>query len=119
AAVGHGEDAVGPVGIGGALVAVGDAADRGHPRPRLHDLFLGHPPDPHAVRREAGAAVVEDGGDPAEQVAVGHAAQVVEKVIGAHAGLAGGGVVGPVGDLHRPLGRADHRDVGLVVGLAL
>src|SRR6187551_402290 len=38
AAVGHGEDAVGPVLVSGALVAVGDAAEGGHAAARRHDL---------------------------------------------------------------------------------
>src|SRR5213079_1394348 len=57
AAVGHGEDAVGPVPVGRALVAVGDAAEGGHTAAGLHDLALGHLPDAHAVGGEAGAAV--------------------------------------------------------------
>src|ERR1700709_2951071 len=53
AAVGHREDAVGPVRISGTLVAVGDAAEGGHAGAGGHDLRLGDLPDAHAVGREA------------------------------------------------------------------
>src|SRR3954447_1185994 len=63
AAVGHGEDAVGPVGIGRPLVAVGDPAVRRHPLAVLELLALGHLPHAHAVRAEARAPVEQDGRD--------------------------------------------------------
>src|SRR3954453_17619236 len=66
AAVGHREDAVGPVRVGRPLVAVADAAERRHPLAVLELLALGHLPDAHAVRGEAGAAVEEDRGDAAQ-----------------------------------------------------
>src|SRR2546421_63431 len=44
APMGHREDAVGPVGVGGPLVAVRDAAEGGHAPPGLEDLVLGHLP---------------------------------------------------------------------------
>src|SRR5829696_3440459 len=47
AAVGHGEDAVGPVLIGRPLIAVGDAAKGRHMASGLHDLRLGNLPDAH------------------------------------------------------------------------
>src|SRR5262249_10849570 len=56
AAVGHGEDAVGPVLVGRPLVAVGDAAGGGHPSADLEDPLLRHLPDPHPVGGEAGPA---------------------------------------------------------------
>src|SRR4051812_30468792 len=47
AAVGHGEDRVGPVGVSGPLVAVRDAAERRHPLAVRELLALGHTPDAH------------------------------------------------------------------------
>jgi hypothetical protein len=44
---------------------------------------------------------------------------VREQGVGRHPGLPGGGVVGPLGHRHRALECADHRDVGVVVRLAL
>src|SRR3954463_3281833 len=41
AAVGHGEDRVGPILVGRPLVAVRDAAEGRHPRRQLHDPLLG------------------------------------------------------------------------------
>ena len=49
AAVRHREDRVGPVLVGRALVAVGDAAEGGHPAADVGDLLVGHLPDAHAV----------------------------------------------------------------------
>src|SRR3954469_8592610 len=72
AAVGHGEDAVGPVGIGRPLVAVRDAAERRHPLAVLELLALRHAPHAHAVGGEAGAAVEQDRRDAPEQPAVLH-----------------------------------------------
>src|SRR3954447_5940706 len=43
APVGHGEDRVRPVGVRGALVAVGDATNRRHPAADLLDLALRDP----------------------------------------------------------------------------
>ena len=48
-------------------------------RADLQDLVLGHLPDAHAVGREAGAAVVEDRRDPAQELALDHPAQVLEE----------------------------------------
>ena len=117
--MGHGEDAVGPVLVGGALVAVGDAAEGGHAAAGLHDLLLRHLPDAHPVGREAGAAVEEDRGDAAQDLAVDHPAQVLEQLLGGHPELGGGLVVGALDRGHRPLQGADHGDVALVVGLRL
>ncbi len=94
AAVGHREDAVGPVLVGRPLVAVGDAAEGGHAAADLEDLLLGHLPDAHPVGREAGAAVVEDRRDPAQDLAVDHPAQAVEQLLGRDPELGGGLVVG-------------------------
>src|SRR4051794_34142964 len=78
AAVGHREDAVGPVRVRRPLVAVRDAAERGHPLAVLELLALGHLPDAHAVRGEAGAAMEQDGGHAAQQPALLHSLEVVE-----------------------------------------
>src|SRR6476660_7566914 len=53
ATVRHREDRVGPVLVGRALVAVRDAAHRGHAAADVVDLLVGHLPDTHPVRREA------------------------------------------------------------------
>ena len=47
----------------------------------LVDLLVGHLPDAHPVRREAGAAVVEDRGDAAQQPALLHPCEVLEQVL--------------------------------------
>src|SRR3954447_752006 len=60
AAVGHREDRVRPVRVRRPLVAMRDAAHRGHALAGLQDLVVGHAPYAHAVGREPGAAVVED-----------------------------------------------------------
>src|SRR3954454_2148565 len=72
AAVRHREHGVGPVGVGGALVAVRDAPEGGHAPAVVELLALRHVPDTHAVGREAGAAVEEDRGHPAEEAALAH-----------------------------------------------
>src|SRR3954470_6431104 len=90
AAVGHREDAVGPVLVGRPLVAVGDAAEGGHATADLEDLLLRHLPDAHAVGGEAGPAVVEDRGDAAEDLAVDHLAQPLEQLLGRDSELGGG-----------------------------
>ena len=61
--------------------------------------------------------MVEDRGDPAQDLAIHHPAQVGEEVLGAHADLLGSLVVGAVDDGHRALEGADHRDVLVVVRL--
>ena len=83
----------------------------------LEDLLVGHLPHAHAVRREAGAAVVEDRGDAAQQPALLHPGEVVEEALLGHPELGGGGRVGFRDDRHVALQRADHGDVELVVGL--
>src|SRR4051812_28765408 len=60
APVGHREHRVGPVLVGGPLVAVRDAAERRHPLAVRELLAVGHPPDTHPVGAEARAAVEED-----------------------------------------------------------
>src|SRR3954468_9551429 len=80
AAVGHGEDAVGPVRVGRPLVAVRDAAEGRHPLAVLELLALGHLPDAHAVRAEACAAVEEDRRDAAQEPALPHPLEVVEQL---------------------------------------
>src|SRR5215218_2227396 len=80
ATVGHREDAVGPVLVRRPLVAVGDAAHRRHLTADLEDLLVRHLPDAHAVGGEAGAAVVEDRGDAAQQAALLHAGEVLEEL---------------------------------------
>src|SRR4051794_15095408 len=93
AAVGHREDAVGPVGVGRALVAVRDAAEGGHPLAVLELLPLGHLPDAHAVRGEAGAAVKQDRRDAAQQPPLPHAVEVVEQLALVDPELVGGRLV--------------------------
>src|SRR3954470_22734363 len=68
-AVGHREDAVGPVGVRRPPVAVRDAAESRHPLAVLELLALGHLPHAHAVRAEARAAMEEDRRDAAQQPA--------------------------------------------------
>src|SRR3954468_2094363 len=80
AAVRHREDRVGPVGVRRPLVAVRDAAERRHPLAVLELLALGHLPDAHAVRAEAGAAVEEDRGDATQEPALLHPLEVVEQL---------------------------------------
>ncbi len=87
--------------------------------PTVGDLLLGNAPDPHPVRREAGAAVIEDRGDPAQDLALDHPLEVGQEVVGRDPDLGGGGVIRALGDLHRALEGADHGDVGVVVGLGL
>src|SRR3954469_2799230 len=99
AAVRHREDAVGPVRVGRPLVAVRDAAERGHPLAVLELLALGHLPDAHAVGREAGAPVEEDRRDAAQQLALLHAGEVLEQLGLVDAELVGG----------RPVWLGDHR----------
>src|SRR5215210_2523488 len=74
AAMDHGEYGVGPVFVGGTLVAVGDGLVVGERVAHLVDAFVGHPPDPHGVGPEAGLAMVEDRGEAAHDLAV---AQIV------------------------------------------
>src|SRR4029078_9021818 len=73
ATVGHGEERVGPVLVGGELVAVRDAAEGGALLAGLQHAVVGHLPDAHAVGREPGPAVEEDGRHAAEETARGHA----------------------------------------------
>src|SRR3954454_13549456 len=80
APVRHREDGVGPVGVGGALVAVRDAAERGHALAVLELLTPRAPPHAHAVGREAGAAVEQDGRDAAEEAALAHPLEVLEQL---------------------------------------
>src|SRR5258707_14086759 len=53
-AVGHSEDAVGPVLVGRALVAGGDATEGGHALARRRDLLVGYLQDDPAVVSEPG-----------------------------------------------------------------
>src|SRR5205814_8604171 len=55
AAVGHREDGVRPVGVGRALIAVRDPAERGHAPAVVELLAVRHLPDAHAGGPEAGA----------------------------------------------------------------
>src|SRR3954470_13147948 len=72
AAVRHGEDGVGPVGVRRPLVAVRDAAEGGH-SPAVIELLAGrYPPHAHAVRREARAAVEEDRGHAPQEPPLAH-----------------------------------------------
>src|SRR3954452_3694604 len=80
AAMGHGEDAVGPVRVGRPLVAVRDAAEGRHALAVLELLALGHLPHAHPVGAEAGAAVEEDRRDAPEQLALLHACEVLEQL---------------------------------------
>src|SRR3954466_8958528 len=73
AAVRHREDGVGPVGVGGPLVAVRDAAEGRHPLAVVELLAGRHPPHAHAVRGEARAAVEEDRGHAPQEPALAHA----------------------------------------------
>ena len=117
--MGHGEDRVGPVGVGRALVAVRDPAVGGHPRADLGDVLVGDLPDAHAVGAEAGAAVEEDRGDAAQQAAVDHRAQVLDQRVDAHAQLRRRRRVG-LGDHGRsPCVARMTAMVELVVGLLL
>ena len=110
AAVGHREHRVGPVLVGGALVAVGDAAEGGHQRRQLHDPLLRHLPDPHPVGGEAGAAMEEDRGHAAQRLALLHRLEMLEQLVLGDADLRGRRRVGLGDDRHVPLQRADHRD---------
>src|SRR3954464_11842811 len=76
--VGHREDRVRPVLVGGALVAVRDAAERRHAAPDLADALLRDLPDAHAVGAEAGAAMEEDRGDAPQDPALLHALEVLD-----------------------------------------
>ena len=100
----------GQSGVGRALVAVADAAERGHARAELGDAVLGHLPDAHAVGAEAGAAVEEDRGDAAQQAALLHPLHVLEQL--RHWSMPssrGGGRVRLGDDRQVALGRADRR----------
>ena len=114
--MGHGEDRVGPVLVGRALVAVGDAAEGGHARADLGDLVVGHAPDAHAVGAEARAAVEEDRGDAAQDPAVLHPEQVLDERVLRHAELGRRGRVGLGDDGQVALRSADDRAVELVEG---
>ena len=53
--------------------------------PSSRDLLVGHLPDAHAVGGEAGAAVVEDRRDAAQQAALAHPPHVLEQRVAGHA----------------------------------
>ena len=81
--------------------------------------LVGHLPHAHAVGAEAGAPVVEDRGDAAEQSPFLHVLEVGEEAFLGDLQLLGGLRVRLRDDRHVALGGADHLDVELVVGLAL
>src|SRR5215218_3612779 len=81
AAVDHREDGVGPIFVGGTLVAVGDGLVVGERVTHLVDAFVGHPPDPHGVGPEAGLAVVEDRGKAAHDLAVAQIVGPLQKIL--------------------------------------
>src|SRR3990172_2265989 len=58
----HGEDAVGPVRVDGALVAVADLRVGGESVAEVGQMLLRDAPADHAVGREAGLLVAEGGG---------------------------------------------------------
>ena len=109
--MGHREDGVGPVAVGRALVAVRDAAERGHPLAGVEDLVLGHRPHAHAVGREAGATVVEDRRDAAQAAALAQRREALEHGLLRDAEPLRRGREGLGTHRHRALGRADRRDV--------
>ena len=61
--------AVGPVGEGGAFIAVGNGGVFGHNHADFRGAFRRHLPDDHRVGAETGAAVVEHGAVAAHQLA--------------------------------------------------
>ncbi len=119
AAVGHGEHRVGPVGIRGALVAVRDAPEGGHPHAQFEDLLVRDLPDAHAVGAESRPAVEQDRRHPAQKPALLHAPQVLEQALLGQAEFLRRGGVGLRDDRHVALGGPDHGTVEFVVGLSL
>src|SRR4051794_18098139 len=115
----HREDAVRPVLVGRALVAVRDAADGRHAAADIEDLLLRDAPNAHAVGGEARAAVKEERRDAPEQLALPQPLEVVDEPVRPHPDDAGWLVVGALGGLYRFLERLDPRDVELVVRLHL
>src|SRR3954471_15195363 len=93
APVGHREDRVGPVLVRRPLVAVRDAAERGHAPAVLELLARGDPPDAHAVRAEPRAAMEEDRRHAPEEAALAHALEVLEEARLRHPELGRGGCV--------------------------
>src|SRR5919112_576421 len=81
AAVHHGEDRVGPILVGRALIAVGDGLVVGEGVAHLVDTLVGHPPDAHRVGPEARLAVVEHGGEAAHDLAVPQVVGPLQEVL--------------------------------------
>ena len=109
--MGHREDRVRPVGVGRPLVAVRDAAERGHALAGLEDLVVRHLPDAHAVGGEAGPAVEEDRGHAPQAAALAQRLEALQHLRLADAEPLGGRRVRLGHDRHRALGGADRRDV--------